>query len=153
MNGFSSSVPDTEAVLRAALAASWRRDKRVARRRIAWRWTLWYLQRYSPHVLALAVLVLVVGYLAGVRLPANMLGRASVPTGAQHLPVPTTVPATLAHSSRSPLPTGGVGDGLSLQHSWQLAVRASASISTPTDTGPTDTLSLKPETWLHSKEP
>ena len=50
-------LPDTESVRQAALAASWRRDRVVARRRLAWRWFLWYLWRSLPYLLAACALV------------------------------------------------------------------------------------------------
>jgi hypothetical protein len=39
-------VPDAEAVRRAALQASWRRDRWVARRRVWLRWLVWVTARY-----------------------------------------------------------------------------------------------------------
>lgn len=47
-------VPDTETLRQRALAASWKRDRGVGRRRIAWRWTLWALGRYVVPAVALA---------------------------------------------------------------------------------------------------
>lgn len=46
------AVPDTRFVLRAALMASWSRDRRVGGRRLLWRWTLFYCGKYW-YVLAL----------------------------------------------------------------------------------------------------
>lgn len=37
-----STVPDADALRQAALHASWRRDRQVGRRRLAWRWMVWY---------------------------------------------------------------------------------------------------------------
>jgi hypothetical protein len=49
-------VPSTEAIRQAALSASWARDRRVARRRLAWRWLLWAGWRIGlPLLLALAL--------------------------------------------------------------------------------------------------
>ncbi len=51
-------VIDTNALLEAALYASWQRDQRVGRRRLAMRWVLWWLWKYGIYVLAvLAMLV------------------------------------------------------------------------------------------------
>ncbi len=47
-------VPDGEATRRAALQASWRRGRSVARRRLAWRWTLWFVLRGLLPALLLA---------------------------------------------------------------------------------------------------
>ena len=55
-------VPDIDVLRRAALQASWRRDRRIARRRTAMRWALWYGVRGLPLVLlgaAIAVWLLV----------------------------------------------------------------------------------------------
>jgi hypothetical protein len=52
-------VIDTNALLEAALYASWQRDQRVGRRRLAVRWVLWWLWKYGIYVLAMfAMLVL-----------------------------------------------------------------------------------------------
>lgn len=36
-------VPSTESLRQRALSISWRRGRRVAQRRLAWRWLLWCL--------------------------------------------------------------------------------------------------------------
>jgi hypothetical protein len=43
-------VPDAHALRRAALQTSWRRDRWVARRRLALRWMLWALERYGTKI-------------------------------------------------------------------------------------------------------
>ena len=49
------AVPDGNDTRRAALQASWRRDRSVARRRLAVRWAIWIVLRYLlPAVLVLA---------------------------------------------------------------------------------------------------
>lgn len=49
----AGAVPDSDTLRRRALQASWQRDRRIAQRRLRWRWTLWLLARAVP-VLALA---------------------------------------------------------------------------------------------------
>ena len=49
-------VPDIERLRRNALQASWRRDRRVARRRTFIRWALWYGLRGLPLLLLAAAL-------------------------------------------------------------------------------------------------
>ena len=49
-------VPDIERLRRDALQASWRRDRRVARRRTFLRWALWYGLRGLPLLLLAAAL-------------------------------------------------------------------------------------------------
>lgn len=41
------AVPSTEELRSQALNASWQRDRRVARRRLAWRWAWWYTRQYA----------------------------------------------------------------------------------------------------------
>lgn len=44
--GPAGLVPDADALRQAALRASWARDHTVRRRRIAWRWVLWFMLRF-----------------------------------------------------------------------------------------------------------
>ena len=46
----------SDALRRAALEKSWQRDRRVGRRRVAWRWMLWLLWRYGLPAAAAGVL-------------------------------------------------------------------------------------------------
>ena len=46
-------LPSTESLRMRALEASWQRGRRVSSRRIAWRWTVWFVQR--PSVVAVAM--------------------------------------------------------------------------------------------------
>jgi ABC-type nickel/cobalt efflux system permease component RcnA len=41
----AAQIPDTHAVLQAALAASWQRDRRVGQQRVMLRWLIWGLWR------------------------------------------------------------------------------------------------------------
>ncbi len=52
----TAPVPDIDGLRRAALQASWRRDRSVAQRRMAMRWLAWYAIRGLP-LLAIAVAV------------------------------------------------------------------------------------------------
>jgi len=56
MTAVTQSIPDSETLRRAALAASWRRSQGVARRRLWWRWTLWLLPRVLVPLGAVAAL-------------------------------------------------------------------------------------------------
>ncbi|WP_291065466.1 hypothetical protein [Hydrogenophaga sp.] len=49
----SHALPDPETLRRSALQASWRRDRWVRARRLAWRWLLWACWRYGPAALLL----------------------------------------------------------------------------------------------------
>jgi hypothetical protein len=50
----TAAVADSDSLRRAALLASWRRDRSVATRRLWWRWSLWVATRF---LLPLAVLL------------------------------------------------------------------------------------------------
>jgi anti-sigma-K factor RskA len=76
----STVAPDTEVLRRAALRASWARDRRVARRRLALRWFVWALWRYGLALLLVAAVAAAVG--------AWMLSISQPATG----PAPHTSP-------------------------------------------------------------
>jgi hypothetical protein len=61
--GISMPVLDTNTLRESALRASWARDQRVARRRLAVRWTLWWLWKYKVHLLAACAFIAALGYL------------------------------------------------------------------------------------------
>ena len=153
------SIPDPESVRLAALQASWNRDRRVAQRRIAWRWITWYTQRYAPHALAGMVVLAGVAYCSGIRpqwsLAGNDLQSASqeeplrymppsVPTAPVAVPAPVDVFDTVATDPGTDAP-------LVLRNSMSFEPRSAGP--EPVAEVSADTLSLKPENWLHSKEP
>lgn len=151
------SIPDSDSLRQAALQASWSRDRRVAQRRIAWRWTAWYAQKYAPHALAGMVVLVAGAYLAGLRLhwplADNAEGRPD-----RELPLrytPPSVPTQSATTETPPeLPTPvpvDVDPPLVLRNSLTLEPRTGRPA--PDVEASADTLSLKPENWLHSKEP
>lgn len=131
----------------SALQASWRRDRRVARRRIVWRWMLWYAQRCAPALLALLALLVVAGYLAG-WLPAMPWTdkRPAKAVAAAHVPpvAPVASPESAAETNNTPL---------TLHLSRQLEPHAAATALLGDAQTSADTLTLTPENWLHSKEP
>ena len=57
------ALPSSDDVRRAALARSWSRDRRVGRRRLVWRWTLWLLWRYGLPVGAVALVIAAAAWL------------------------------------------------------------------------------------------
>ena len=138
------SIPDTEAVRQAVLQASWRRDRRVAQRRIVWRWVLWFTQRYAPAVLALLALLVLGAYLAGWLPAMPWLGdhATKAVAAAQEPPVAPTDPS--AEASDTPL---------TLRVSTRSEPRGAAAATAGEALTSADTLTLTPENWLHSKEP
>lgn len=167
-------VPDAEALRRAALQASWRRDRWVARRRVLLRWLLWATGRY----LLPAMLVFGLGTLLwlGV-LPSrgNPLDRLDIFQQPAASPAPAAPPPPVATPSVQALapaePATAEDDSpayspegeelpvpLRLRFEPRWAVSASSGSTTATASAAADTLTtiqphLKPENWLHSKEP
>jgi hypothetical protein len=163
-------VPDPELVRRAALAASWQRDRRIAKRRLAWRWLLWFVGRYFLHMLGVMALLLLAGWLLrhppGIRNPE----QAILPMGesgasqARHASAQASEDRSawpglslIPESTYSELPAPDLS-ALELQLARQLSPQAAPDLQ-KTETQPTampaDAIapSLKPENWLHSKEP
>ncbi|OGB15142.1 MAG: hypothetical protein A2W72_17720 [Burkholderiales bacterium RIFCSPLOWO2_12_67_14] len=131
-------VPDTETVRQAALRASWRRDRWVARRRLLGRWLLWCLRRYVLPI------VLIVGL-------GLLLWLGAWPS--LRKPIEPTRPAAV---SSVPLPPPRDA-GLRLDTHWPTTTTAQAPVQTtppaPLPSQPTSPSHLKPENRLHSKEP
>lgn len=149
-------VPGSDALRQAALEASWRRDRKVAQRRIAWRWVVWCLQRYSLPVLGGLGAMGLVAYLAGLwpREPAalspHVVSAPERPTdGAPPAPTPSVVTTVTAAPANDP------SDRAALRLRGSVRLNDVQATPQPESGSPVsaDTLSLKPETWLHSKEP
>lgn len=152
----SAPVPDAEALRRAALQASWQRDRWVARRRVWLRWLLWASGRYvMPALLFFGVGAwLWLAVLPGVGNPLDPLKEIAIfQRPATNAPSLAAKPAEATSS-----PDGDVLPlALRLEPSWAAASVFSigkaaadpAALDTSTPTQP----HLKPETWLHSKEP
>lgn len=153
-------VPDAESVRQAALQASWRRDRAVGRRRLVWRWLVWLVQRHYPYLLVLLALTLGWPYLSAYLRPAS---PAAIPTRtpvAQTAPQSVTQPPTTAPVA--PISSEEQPQEQQPESETPAILRASATLSPfavdpeamPAPPSlPTDTLPLKPENWLHSKEP
>lgn len=150
----SPVVPGSDALRQAALEASWRRDRQVAQRRIAWRWVVWCVQRYSlPTAGVLGATALVV-YLAGVWPQGPDAQPQPVVASPDRAP-PDTAPVLPAPPLSTALPVEALNDQapLSLRVSTGLNEAPAAPAAETGAPASADTLSLKPETWLHSKEP
>lgn len=167
-------VPDAEALRRAALQASWTRDRWVARRRVAFRWTLWASTRYLMPALAAFGLVawLWLGVLPGVHNPWPQLqqwaGWSPAPAAAPAAPVAPASPAPIATvtPSQAPVDTSSAVEfspegeelpqplALKFEARWAAALPTSTANTAPTAGVDAEPLPpLKPENWLHSKEP
>ncbi len=154
-------VPDAEAVRQAALQASWRRDRAVARRRLIWRWLVWLVQRYYLYVLLLLALFMgwphLKGWLASINpVPLN------APVSAPQQPLKSTPPPEPKPIDEAPATSSLTNQTPSEDSESPAVLRASTTLIpfTPDPEAmpappslPPDTLPLKPENWLHSKEP
>jgi hypothetical protein len=89
-NGMGATVIDTNTLRQTALQNSWQRDQRVARRRLAMRWVLWWLWKYRYYLLAVCALFAVLAYLLYRHHPAEQ------PAG----PVDATLGGTAAPPSQ-----------------------------------------------------
>lgn len=159
----AGALPDSDTLRQRALRASWRRDRRVARRRIWLRWALWFLQRYllpALGVLALAATLYTQTPWSAMTWP----GAASSPPAPVDGPDPMAMPAgplpAEPEALAEPAAPEDVDDArplaLHLEPRWQAAPRhpapAASAPSPSPDTG-SGAPNLQPENWLHSKEP
>ncbi|MGS5086964.1 hypothetical protein ACVC7V_10675 [Hydrogenophaga sp. A37] len=150
-------VPSAEAVRQAALEASWRRDKRVAQRRLLWRWTLWYIQRFYAHVLVALVLIVAAVHFSD-RWFVWPLAAGKPIAAPGNVPVvmpapPPTAPVSLPEQPAPMAAPDWTVEPITLHAARQLGAQTSGATTSPSPGRQTDTLPLKPETWLHSKEP
>ena len=167
----AAPVPSTESLRVAALRASWSRDRVVGRRRVVWRWTLWYGKRWGPHLLVIALVLLALAqWLWTPRTPALRPPIAGTSPGPTPIPrmagnagqdkdgAPARASAQQPADASRPLQ-------LRMETEWAQnrantatgARRPSEPVSQSTLAPPaadasTPEPTLKFETWLHSKE-
>jgi hypothetical protein len=154
-----AAVPDAQALRRTALHAAWRRDRRVGRRRVALRWLVWAFWRYGVPMAAVLALALAVWLWL---LPAThqmltgqtMTQAATLP---QKEPPIVDSPQTADTSAR---PSVNAEDAapesirLRLASDWPVpGATPSPTLAEPAAAQTVQDPSLKPENWLHSKEP
>ena len=157
----AAHVPSTDVLRVAALQASWRRDRTVGRRRVVWRWTLWYTRRWGLLVLGIATTILAVvqwpvaqTLLTQVSWPRN---NPTLPNPVPVLPAPLPTPP-LALAEQRDASLGESAETSALPVRLQMTVtwpQGQPHVSTfPLTTAEPDLPepSLKFETWLHSKE-
>jgi hypothetical protein len=155
-------VPEGESVRLAALQASWRRDRWVARRRIWLRWTLWGAQRYG--VPAIGALGVIAGLWFAVRATMGWLETPSPtePVAAiapQATPPETSTTAAAQAPEPAPLTTTDPNNASPASLRFKPSLRISPRIETPVSSAKLPDLAKFPnpqlisENWLHSKEP
>jgi len=89
--------PDAEALRQAALRASWTRDRRVARRRLAMRWLAWAFWRYGLALLmVMAFAAAVAAWMLNVSQASLRSPRFTV------VPTPSTADAASPRSTETP---------------------------------------------------
>lgn len=91
--------PDPDALRQVALRASWTRDRRVARRRVALRWLAWAFWRYGlALLLVVAVAVSVVWWMQNISQTSLRSPRFTVmpaQPGANAAPLPSSETPTI----------------------------------------------------------
>jgi hypothetical protein len=135
-------VIDTNALLEAALYASWQRDQRVGRRRVAMRWVLWWLWKYGIYVLAVLAMLVSAFFLLYPEAYSSPAAPANANVGRK----------AGASDTLAPVPSNAATD-LQLRMDSQLLEQRNRSEprgSTPEDTSPLYPLKL--ETQLKLKE-
>jgi hypothetical protein len=154
--------PNSDELRRVVLQASWARDRRVARRRLAARWVQWALWRYVlPALLVLGAAALVWSWLLP-EVPALLVqARARSVTESTPADQPTAAaePSTVDTDMGKPQAVAPVaGDAIPAPNPLELrfetgwgAPRAPGLQADPAEAQSLPT--LKPENWLHSKEP
>jgi hypothetical protein len=149
----AAPVPDIEALRRAALQASWRRDRRVAQRRMAMRWIAWYTLRGLP-LLAIAAGVML--WLSN-RPAGRPAGQSPAAVTMPLKPVPPQVqPGEVALQLRLESPLQPLSPAANTAATAQAASPQSSGVPLADRAAPaTDSPSpqLKPDNWLHSQEP
>lgn len=175
----TTPVPDADRLRLMALQASWTRGRWVARRRVALRWLLWIGTRYLMPALAVSGVAawLWLGWLRDAGDPMQQIAgwmeqrlttssepaTAAMPTASPTSTTtnePTDVIAQTIEAVGQPThnPEGDLIDSpafLKLETRWAAATRSPpAGVSAEvTLTEPDPYPLLKPENWLHSKEP
>ncbi len=92
-------VPDAQALRAAALQSSWRRDRWVARKRVALRWVLWCLGRYGPVIVGgLAVVWAASVWLVPLAMPNTRINTSAALSADEQFVVPPLYFDTALHS-------------------------------------------------------
>lgn len=170
-------VPDAEALRLALLQASWRRGRWVARRRLALRWLLWATTRYlMPATLVFGLAAwLWLGVLPSVGNPwlqlAPWTGRSVQPERPTPAPptalvtpplTPAVAPDEALEYETAYVEFSPEGEeiprplALKFEARWAGAGQRLGRGTVPAPASepvPNPQPTLKPENWLHSKEP
>lgn len=155
-------VPNSETLRLQALEASWAKGRWIARRRVAWRWTIWYAQQ--PRVW-MVVSTMAVGLTLWYQtsnddtwLRTWQQASAVPPTVARPDPAPATVPSQPPIQPPTPVPTviSADVDTLPLRWSaWGSAATLAAGQAAAAVSDDQAAIVLQLDTQLHTpiKEP
>jgi hypothetical protein len=157
----AASVPHSQALLQAALQASWKRDRRVGGRRLALRWVVWAFLRYGPPFLLPLAVAMSVWFWLLPSLQDSTVNQAIVSppaatTPLQAQPAPATEPPDAITTTTIDTKIVTTADGLALRLERSLSsssIPLGGKNPPPTAVKPVNNPSLKPENWLNSKEP
>jgi hypothetical protein len=167
-------VPGGESVRLAALQATWKRDRQVARRRLWWRWAVWGVQRYAlPTTAGLSVIAglwfaarAIMGWPDAAPLPFDQQ-VASVPAEPpprQAAPVPSPSTPENPPIPREPSPPKTVTTPSGMVLMFEIGLTESSTRTHRSTQSPVSSAALSDaatipnpqlisENWLHSKEP
>ena len=146
----TTPVPDADRLRLMALQASWARGRWVARRRVALRWLLWIGTRYLMPALAVS------GVAAWLWLGVPEAATTTSPSAIARPDAAAMDRETMGGPTHNP--EGDMIDSpaiLKFETRWAAATPAlpAAVGAIATSTEPDPHPLLKPENWLHSKEP
>lgn len=156
-------VPPAEALRQAVLQASWERDRQVGRRRLALRWTVWFVLRIALPLLVLLGVVLTVW--TGLRTTPSSSLPAWPASGSAGQQTASALPSSRNSSDRSTQDAATTPPGpaltadqvpLLLRYEPMQAVLRGVPVPQPPAPDLPDPAIrplLKPDNWLHSKEP
>ena len=146
-----AAVPDTSVLRSTALQASWRRDRWVGRRRVALRWSLFYLRNYGLQ----GMLLMGMGLFVWLRIVPWLVPPLQQPAAGVAIALPplsVVRPEQPAHSSApEALMPISPETNPPLRLERQSAAVSARPISVHEDDSPAPR--LKPDQWLHSQEP
>lgn len=154
-----ATVPDAQALRRAAFEASWQRDRRVGQRRVALRWLVWAFWRYGVPLVAVLALALAAWLWLLPGAHRLLSGQTTTPAATPQAKTPAMVnapqvpdPSAQPEATSTDAPPESIR--LRLESDWPApGATPSPTLSAPAAAPTVQDPSLKPENWLHSKEP
>lgn len=141
-------LPSTESVRLRALEASWQRGRRVSSRRIAWRWTVWFMQRPSVVAVAIGAGLVVLLWAQLQQTPSVSLTQGPE----QEMPAPTQAASAPVMPLQIDAPTVLISEG-GMVLRWIDLKSAQPLAGNPLPALPEEPIALQLDTQLNFKEP